>query len=232
MNIDWRGGVFANKVIMAVMSAHLTLREVGAIAAMVKWPAAWREAMTTALNMRVRITQRWPHGIYIMREEERDLIAVVQQKARQAMLPVRAFEFACWIGGYRGCHKVPITQLVSHEEMPYSSCQNCVMKTTPRHAISTHMPHNYVSARLFGLFKACYDLNVSQHAIATRFVRSYMEKHVDAVIFAPKRKLHLCVDLDAFVNRLIREHDIYVEFDDYLAKSFLLPWPDFKPSVE
>lgn len=210
--MDWRGGVFSNKIIMSVMSAHLTLREVGAIAAMVKWPAAWREAMTIALNMSARIALRWPHGIYIMREEERDLIAVVQQKARQAMLPVRAFEFACWMGGSRGCRKVPSSQLVSHEQMPYSSCHHCMMKTTPRHAISTHNPYNYIKTKLYRLFEECCDMSTIERNTAILFVNGYVDKHVNMSMFAPKRKLHLCVDLDAFTDELILKHDIYVEF--------------------
>jgi hypothetical protein len=212
MNPDWRAGVFSSPVIMAAMNPHLALREVGCIAGTCRWPAAWREVMTTVLKMRDRIAQRWPRGIYITREDAGDLIAAVQQKARQALLPVRAYHFACWVGDCSGSRKVPCTQLVSLETMPYSSCHHCVLKMTPRHLISTHKPYHYITARLRRVLQSFAALGIPHKHAVIRFVGAYMKDHVDMKLFTPKTKQHLCTDLDAYIAQLMLKHDVHAAF--------------------
>lgn len=216
--MDWRVDVFSDKVIMTVMNKYLTLRDVGVITALCNWSVDWRETMTMVLNMRNRIALRWPHGLYFTPEEGLDLIALLQQKARQALLPVSTLRFECWMCSCKGRHNVSSIQLVSQEAMPYASCHNCARDMAPRHMISTHSPYNYIWARLTRTFKEYSDGSMIRQNIADAFVRDFMNQHVNQKTYALyDEQPHLCAELEVSFSNLVREHDLHVAWDEFCA---------------
>jgi hypothetical protein len=144
MNPDWRVGVFSSPVIMIAMNPHLTLRDIGALIGTYRWTAEWRVTMTSVFRMRMRIALRWPRGAGIYKFNP-DLIAAVQDKARQALLrPMRGETFECWIGQCASnARKMPIARLCDTRIMPYASCNTCIARHTPRHARYTASPSQF-----------------------------------------------------------------------------------------
>lgn len=222
--MDWRAGVFSNKVIMTVMNKYLALRDVGVITALCEWSVDWRETMTTVLNMRNRIAQRWPYGLYYTPEEGRDVITLLQKKARQALLPVRTLRFVCWMGGYSGCCSVSRVQLANQEAMPYASCLNCTRAMAPRHMISTHLPQYYISARLTNIFRKYAGVSSFRKHSADRFVRYYVQRFVDpkTIVWntiASNTSPQLCAELDVYFMKLVREHDLHDAWDEFCVEN-------------
>lgn len=213
--MDWRVSIFSDPVIMTAMNAHLTLRDVGALAGSVKWSAAWREKMTLALRMRQRIALRWPRGARINKNEV-DIIAAVQLKARQALLLVSATsDFRCWLGGCQQT-QVPRSLLVCQENMPYASCRYCVDEMAPRHVTHTNSAFYYLSARVGQVLKKNIVLNKLAKKWLRTFAATYAGRHLDLVKY-PHQKRFLCVDLDAYLVQIQYEHNVHEEWAKYIA---------------
>lgn len=233
--MDWRVEIFSNAVIMTAMSKHLTLRDVGNLAALCKWSEKWRKDMTTAFRMRMRLAKRWPRGTGINKRSV-DMIAAVQSKARQALLPVaQGKTFECWMGGCYDARKRSIEKLCDSALMPYASCFLCVSIYAPRHVRYAWNPNNFASRLIAQRLKLadewCEMIDPFLLWIVGKPARSYVrldmlvpteqiaqcKSQYKGDIISPSTTWYHCDMLQALVDKAMHKHDMYNKWTEYCA---------------